>query len=491
MFGAARQAEARARLAALDKAQGIIEFDLDGRVLHANANFLAVVGYDLAEIQGRHHSLFVEPAFAESEAYRTFWGDLRAGRFQAAQYRRLAKGGREVWIEASYNPVLDGRGRVTKIVKFATDITRQKAEDADRAGTIAAISKAQAMIAFDLDGHVLDANGNFLSVTGYDREEIVGRHHRMFVPPEVAAGADYAEFWAALRGGAYRAGQYKRLGKGGRPVWIEASYNPILDAAGRPYKVVKFATDITGHVRLLADLRRLIDENFQAIEGAAGRSRDEAATAAAAAGQTSGTVQTMAAAAEELAASIAEISQSMASAREATDQAHAEVAAAGAHTGRLVEAASAMGGIVGLIQTIAGQINLLALNATIEAARAGEAGRGFAVVATEVKNLANQAARATEQITAEIDGVRAISGRAVESLRTIGASVDTMRGTVMGTAAAVEEQSLVTRDMSAAMQEAAGAVAAISGNVRDIAELVSSVSEAVAVTKDAAQVLAR
>jgi methyl-accepting chemotaxis protein len=347
------------------------------------------------------------------------------------------------------------------------------------------------VIAFALDGTILDANENFLNALGYALPEIVGRHHGLFVEPGYRESPEYRAFWDSLRQGRYQAGQYKRIGKGGRAVWIEASYNPILDASGRPYKVVKFSTDITAQVTLLAELQRLIAQNFGEIDGAIARTGAESSAATEAAGSTAQTVQAVAAATEELAASVSEISEGMAKSRRATDDAHAQVTAAEAFTERLTGAARAMGGIVGLIQTIAGQINLLALNATIESARAGEAGRGFAVVASEVKSLASQAARATEQIASEIDGIRAVSGEVVGALAAIQDSVVTLREHVVGAAAAVEEQSVVTRDISVNMQEAAGAVAAISGNVRAISGALSEVSQAVTTTKEAARVLAR
>ena len=491
MFAALNAREARAKLAALDRVQGMIEFDLDGRILSANANFLDAVGYTLPEVVGQHHSLFVEPAYRDSPDYRAFWERLRAGAFETGQFRRVGRGGRPIWIEASYNPMLDVRGRPYKVVKFATDITRQRTEEADRAGQIAAIHKVQAVIAFDLDGMVIEANDNFLSVMGYGRDEVVGQHHGLFVEPAYRDSEAYRAFWAALRNGTYQAAQFRRLGKNGREVWIQASYNPILDAAGRPYKVVKFATDITEQVRLLADLRTLIDRNFGAIEHAVLHSTDAARLASTAADSTSGNVQTVAAAAEELAASVAEMSQSIVRSQGATDTAYACVREADGHTKRLADSATAMSSIVGLIQSIAGQINLLALNATIEAARAGEAGRGFAVVASEVKALADQAARATGQINGEIASVQQVSQEVVVALGSIGASVSVMRETVVSTAAAIEEQSAVTRDLAESMQSAAGAVTAITGNIGAIAQAVADVSEAVATTRDAAKVLAR
>jgi methyl-accepting chemotaxis protein len=313
----------------------------------------------------------------------------------------------------------------------------------------------------------------------------------MFVEPALREGRDYAEFWAKLKAGEYHSGQFKRLGKGGREVWIEATYNPVLDAAGRPYKVVKFAADVTRQVQLLQNLNRMIETNFGEIDQAIARSNRESGEATRAADETSTNVQMMASAAEELAASVDEISSSMTKSRAATDSAFDQARKAGDLTQRLSQAATAMGGIVGLIQTIAGQINLLALNATIESARAGEAGRGFAVVASEVKNLANQAARATEQIAREIDGVQSISGDVVEALGAISGSMGVMRDHVVSTASAIEQQSAVTRDMSHNMQSAAQAVSTISHGIGEISHAVALVSGAVGKTKEAARVLAR
>jgi len=241
------------QIAALRKSQAVIEFDLAGRILTANAGFLDAMGYTLEEIRGQHHSLFVDPAQARSEEYRRFWEALGRGEYQAAEYRRLGKGGREVWIQAAYNPILDPSGRPFKVVKFATDITRAKRHAADIEGQLAALGKSQAVIEFDLDGRILAANPNFLDAMGYSIEEIRGRHHRLFVTPDHAASDDYRRFWEALGRGEYQAAEYRRLGKGGREVWIQASYNPILDPSGRPFKIVKFATDITEAKRRNAD----------------------------------------------------------------------------------------------------------------------------------------------------------------------------------------------------------------------------------------------
>jgi methyl-accepting chemotaxis protein len=478
-------------LDAVSRSQAVIEFDPDGVILTANQNFLDALGYTLAEIVGKRHSLFVDAAEAGSREYAAFWADLRSGKTQVARFRRLGKGGREVWIEASYNPIRDRTGRVAKVVKFAIDVTERQNVAADMKGQVEAIARSQAVISFDLSGTILDANPVFLGVMGYSLAEVVGRHHQIFVPREEAASPEYRAFWARLAKGEFQAGRFRRIAKDGRDVWIEGAYNPILDAAGRPMKVVKYAQDVTEQVRLLDSLKVLIDENFAEITNAVDRSDSLAQSAGRAAGETSATVQTVAASSEELAASVQEISRSMNRSRQTADDAFERVERAGAATKRLVEASEAMNGIVGMIQDIAGQINLLALNATIEAARAGEAGKGFAVVAHEVKNLANQAARATDQITREIEGIQGVSDEVNDTLGEIRSAIDGVRDYVTSTAAAVDEQSAVTESLSATMQGGAAAVELITTNIQDIVAALAQVVQAVDKTQTAAQVLAR
>ncbi|KTS36163.1 histidine kinase [Methylobacterium indicum] len=253
MFASARRASSTAKLDALERSQATVAFDLDGVLLEANGNFLRLMGYDLEEVRGRHHRLFVDPAEAADPAYAAFWASLRRGEFQSAEYRRLAKGGREVWIRASYNPVLDARGRPIRIVKFALDITAEKQAAIDSAGQITAINRSQAVIHFAPDGTILDANPRFLAAMGYDLEEVRGRHHRLFVTEAEAESPDYREFWARLARGEFHGGEFKRRGKDGGDVWIQATYNPILDATGRTIKIVKYAADITAAKQHAAD----------------------------------------------------------------------------------------------------------------------------------------------------------------------------------------------------------------------------------------------
>ena len=427
-----RSMEDASQIAAISRAQAVIAFEMDGTIVTANDNFLKAMGYTLGEIKGKHHSMFVEPSERDSAAYREFWAKLNRGENQAAEYKRIGKGGREVWILASYNPVLDEKGKPFRVVKFATDITRQKLSTADLAGQIAAIGKSQAVIEFNMDGSIIGANQNFLKTVGYSLGEIQGKHHSMFVDPSEREGAGYREFWAALNRGEYQAAEYKRIGKNGKEVWIQASYNPILDLNGKPFKVVKYATDTTAQV-----LVRLGNERVRNM------------------------MESVAAGAEELNTSVREISEAMTKSRETASTAVSRVEAADAQAQRLNEAAQAMSGIVELIGNITGQINLLALNATIESARAGEAGRGFAVVASEVKNLATQAKQATDKIGQEIGNLNGISGDVVSALDSIKQAIQGVSEYVTATAAAVEEQSTVTSEMSSSMQRAAAEAKAI------------------------------
>ena len=425
-----RSMEDAGKIAAIGRAQAVIEFNLDGTIITANENFLSTLSYSLSEIQGKHHSMFVATAERESAAYREFWAGLNRGEFRSGEYKRFGKGGKEIWILASYNPILDDAGKPFKVVKFATDITADKLRAADFAGQIEAIGKSQAVIEFNMDGVVLNANENFLVTLGYSLPDVQGKHHRMFMPSEDRDTAPYREFWAALNRGEFQSGEYRRVGRGGKDVWIQASYNPIRDLNGNPYKVVKYASDVTAQV-----IARMKSEKVR------------------------GLMESVAAGAEELNASVREISEAMSKSRETANNAVDRVEAADHQAQRLSNAADSMRSIVQLIGDITGQINLLALNATIESARAGEAGRGFAVVAAEVKNLANQAKQATDKIEQEIGNLNAISGDVVTALQTIRKAIESVNEYVTSTAAAVEEQSAVTSEMSTGMQRAAAEAA--------------------------------
>jgi len=444
--------DATATIEALSRSQGVIEFSMDGTIITANENFLKALGYRREEIQGKHHNMFVEPGYRDSAEYRKFWADLNRGIYQAAQFKRLGKGGKEVWIEASYNPVLDRRGHPYKVVKIAIDVSAQKAVFADLLGKIDAINRSQGMIEFELDGTVIGANQNFLDLLGYRLEEIKGKHHSMFVEPAYRDSAEYRQFWDRLRRGEYQAAQYKRVGKGGKEVWIEASYNPVMDLNGRPWKVVKIATDLTGrkaeNAALAHDFEMGVKQLVNAVASSAENMQATAQDLAASAEQTNQQSSTVSVASDELAASVTEISRQLTVANDVIGTAVSEAQNSERMVAQLVEAASKIGDVTRMIADIASQTNLLALNATIEAARAGEAGKGFAVVAAEVKALATQTARATEEIGQHVDGIQSVTQATASTIAEIVKTISQVSEISTSISGAVEEQSAATREVS-------------------------------------------
>ncbi|MWV24149.1 PAS domain S-box protein [Methylobacterium sp. 2A] len=486
----ARRRDQRAKLAALSRSLATIEFALNGTILDANPNFLAAMGYSLNEIRGRHHSLFVEPAFRESAAYLQFWECLRRGEYQTAEYKRIAKGGREVWIQATYNPVFNAAGKPTKIVKFATDITAEKLLALDLEGQIQALHRSQAVIAFSLDGTIVSANQNFLGAVGYRLDEIVGRHHSLFVSEAERSSEAYRAFWAALGRAEFQSGAFKRVAKGGREIWIQATYNPITDGEGRPIRVVKFATDITAQVKereRRAEVQKAVATELDAIGGAVEEVSQQTRDAAKTVGRVSDDIRSVATGSEQLAFSVNEISQQVSHAAGVAGQAVEQAQRTGQIVSGLSDQATQIGAVVGLISGIAAQTNLLALNATIEAARAGEAGRGFAIVASEVKTLALQTGRATDEIREQIAATQSTTREAVVAIGTIRDTIETLNAVSSAIASAVEEQSVVTREMSSSLQTAYGGVAAITSGMNTIAEASTRLDQATRHVREASR----
>jgi len=493
---------------ALKKTFAFISFNPDGNIIDANELFLEPVGYSRNEIVGRHHSIFVQPSYAKSSEYSKFWADLRAGVFSTGEYKRIRKNGDPIWLQASYTPVLDRSGRVTKVVKVALDITAAKVRAAQESSLLQAIYRSQAVIEFSLDGRILDANDNFLAVTGYSRAEIIGQHHRMFADPNYAASLEYQAFWKRLASGEVLAGEFRRVGKGGREIWLQASYNPVFDVDGNITKVVKFATDLTERmdnvalvgaalsnfangdlqsrldVPLMPSLDKLrVDFNTaaaalqqvlqvvstcaDAIHGGSGEIGDSVGDLSRRTEQQAASLEETAAALDQLTATVKKSAEGATQARDAVMSAQADAEKSGQVVRDAVSAMSGIeqsaqeiGQIIGVIDEIAFQTNLLALNAGVEAARAGDAGRGFAVVASEVRALAQRSAEAAKEIKSLIaastqqvaTGVELV-GEAGRALSRIAGRVTEMNGVIRDIASSAQEQATGLSEVNIAINQ--------------------------------------
>jgi len=398
-------------LDSIHRTQAVIEFEPNGTIIQANENFLQTFGYSLDEVIGRHHRMFVDNVYAKSAEYKQFWPDLQRGQFKSDEFRRLGRGDRVIWIQATYTPIFDEAGKVARVIKFANDVTQiKKSEQEIR-------DRSQAVIEFTPNGTILDANPMFLSTVGYSHDQICGQHHSIFMPSGEASKPEYKKFWSELASGAFQQGEFHRVDSNGNDIWLLGAYSPVFDQDGNVVSVIKRVSDITDQVHAKQQARE-------------------------AGGSVAMGVQEMSQAISEISeritrtATLARDSESLSS-RTADEVSH------------LAESSRCISKVIDLIQDLADQTNLLALNATIEAARAGDAGRGFSVVATEVKTLANQTGNATNDIRKSVEAIQQNVDAVVKSISAIGSGISEVSTNTDSVASSVEEQSIVMTGLSA------------------------------------------
>ncbi len=499
----------RYRLVVEAAPMAFVAISRNGTIELVNAQTEKLFGYGRDELIGQPVEMLVPQRFRTNHpSHRTgFFTDPRARMMGAGRdLAGLRKDGSEFPIEIGLASLTTETE--TLALAAVVDITERKRIDADTSGRITAISKSMAVIEFEMDGTILTANNHFLKAMGYTLEEVRGRHHSMFIDEAHRQSLEYKEFWAKLGRGEYIAGEYRRVGKGGREVWIQGSYNPILDHNGRPLKVVKYATDVTSQAQMRLNMESILQKVADSAAVLASASHElisvsqqmaanaeetatQANVAAAAAEQVSRNVSTVATGSEEMGASIKEIARSANEAAKVATSAVKVAQKTNANVAKLGESSAEIGNVIKVITSIAQQTNLLALNATIEAARAGEAGKGFAVVANEVKELAKQTAKATEDISRKIEAIQADTKGAVESIGQIGTIINQINDIQNTIASAVEEQTATTGEISRNVAEAAKGSSEIAQNVTGVAEAARSTTEGASNTKSSADELSR
>ncbi len=520
------------QVASIEKAQAVIEFEMDGTIIKANDNFLHVMGYTLDEIKGQHHSIFVDSNERNSAEYKSFWTSLNQGKFQIAEYKRYGKNQKEIWVQASYNPIFNAKGKPFRVVKYATDITQQKLQNADFNGQVSAIDKSQAVIEFSMDGTIIRANDNFLNTMGYTLDEIKGKNHKIFVEPSYANSSEYQSFWETLNSGQFQAAEYKRLGKNNKEIWIQASYNPIFDLNGKPFKVVKYATDITAKkfalnkisssllalsdgdlscfidddlegdfsvlkdsmnttlarlrdmVRDITDSARNVASNSREIESASINLSERTESQAASLEETSASLEELTAAVNQNADNAKNLNTLSAKASSTAKEGGHTVSQAIIAMENIQASSNKIADIINVINEIAFQTNLLALNAAVEAARAGEQGRGFAVVAGEVRNLAQRSAGAAKEIQQLItESVEKVS-QGTEMANKSGIQLSDI-------VTAIEEVSTLIVDITTASQEQAAGILQVSDSVSEMDNMTQKNAAMVEETSSSSMAMAK
>ncbi len=502
--------EEKAYLQAIDQNYAVISFSPDGTILFANKNFLNALGYSLNEVVGNHHKMFCDSELTNSEEYTNFWYSLNQGHTQTSEFKRIKKNGESIFIQASYSPIKDSSGKVVKVVKFAQDVTQRRLENLDSAGQLDAIGKSQAVIEFNMDGTIIDANDNFLNTLGYSLQEIQGKHHSIFCEQKYKNSSEYKEFWRKLNQGIFDGGEYLRIAKDGSEIWIQATYNPIYDIDGNPFKVVKYATNITERKNLIFKIEDNVNKLTESLNHLSTASTamtkgaevtmNGSEDVSIAIAQINDAVSEVSDKIKVMLKSITSVSDQSAQGEKVAKEANVQSQTTTEAIMKLDKESEKIGETIHIITQIAFQTNILSLNAAVEAATAGESGKGFAVVAQEVRNLAARSDEAAKQITSAIDLIQSLVKSSLLSIKNIDKTIKEITSMSTSISSSISEQQKISDALSSTATNASDGVKDVTNTMLDVSasakssgknskETYNATEELIAVSSDLISIL--
>ena len=499
LFSFSKNKEEKAQLSAIDEHFAVISFSPDGIILEANQNFLNTLGYTENEVLGKHHKIFCDSKLVNSKEYSDFWNELKKGTVQTSEFKRIKKDGHSIFIQASYTPIKDNSGKVYKIIKFAQDVTAKKLEDLYFKGQIQAIGKSQAIIEFDMNGIILNANENFLKAIDYSLDEIKGKHHSMFCEESYKNSNEYKDFWEKLNNAEFQSGEFLRIGKDGKKVYIQATYNPIIDIDNKPFKVVKYATEITARKNTMFSIQKNIEKlnkSLNHLSGASNSMSIDAENSMKGSQEVSVSIEQMDQAVNDLSEKIEIMLSSITSIANAA--ANGEKIALGAKEQskstssdiiKLNQESSKIGETINLITQIAFQTNILSLNAAVEAATAGEAGRGFAVVAAEVRNLATRSNEAAKEITSAIESIQTLVKNSLKSINSVDSTIEEISLMSSNISKSILEQKTISNQLASTALQTSKGLNEISNSMINVSQSAQNTRDEAIETKNASEEL--
>jgi methyl-accepting chemotaxis protein len=498
-FSNKKNKEEKAQLNAIDEHFAVISFSPEGIILDVNQNFLDALGYTENEVLGKHHKIFCDSKLVNSKEYSDFWDDLKKGTVQTSEFKRIRKDGHSIFIQASYTPIKDNSGKVYKVIKFAQDVTAKKLEDLYYRGQIQAIGKSQAIIEFDMNGIILNANENFLNAIGYTLEEIKTKHHSIFCEESYKNSNEYKDFWEKLNNGEFESGEFLRIGKNNKKVYIQATYNPIMDIDNKPFKVVKYATDITLRKNMMFNIQdnvQKLNKSLNHLSNTSNSMSKDAEKSMNGSQEVSVSIEQMNQAVNDLTEKIESMLSSITSI--ATAATNGEKIALGAREQskstssaiiKLNQESSKIGETINLITQIAFQTNILSLNAAVEAATAGEAGRGFAVVAAEVRNLATRSNEAAKEITSAIESIQSLVKNSLESINSVDSTIEEISSMSSSISKSILEQKTISNQLASTALQTSKGLNEISSSMINVSQSAQNTRDEAMETKNASDEL--